>query len=94
MINAWIVRKKLTVREKSSQGSADKKMIVNVYKNGSDGKSFNVWKKLSYKKAERIGESVKFEKNINDGKKLSNRKDERSRENVKTEKKLSGDGCR
>lgn len=86
VINAWIVRKKLTVREKSSQGSRDKKMIVNVYKNGSDGKSFNVWKKLSYKKAERIGESVKFEKNINDGKKLSNRKDERSRENVKTEK--------
>ena len=86
VINAWIVRKKLTVREKSSQGSRDKKMIVNVYKNGSDGKSFNVWKKLSYKKAERIGESVKFEKNLNDGKKLSNRKDERSRENVKTEK--------
>lgn len=86
VINAWIVRKKLTVREKSSQGSRDKKMIVNVYKNGSDGKSFNVWKKLSYKKAERIGESVKFEKNINDGKKLSNMKDERSRENVKTEK--------
>ena len=78
VINAWIVRKKLTVREKSSQGSRDKKMIVNVYKNGSDGKSFNVWKKLSYKKAERIGESVKFEKNLNDGKKLSNRKDERS----------------
>lgn len=86
VINAWIVRKKLTVREKSSQGSRDKKMIVNVYKNGSDGKSFNVWKKLSYKKAERIGESVKFEKNLNDGKKLSNRKDKRSRENVKTEK--------
>ena len=86
VINAWIVRKKLTVREKSSHGSRDKKMIVNVYKNGSDGKSFNVWKKLSYKKAERIGESVKFEKNLNDGKKLSNRKDERSRENVKTEK--------
>lgn len=86
VINAWIVRKTLTGREKSSQGSRDKKMIVNVYKNGSDGKSFNIWKKLSYKKAERIGESVKFEKNINDGKKLSNRKDERSRENVKTEK--------
>lgn len=86
VINAWIVRKKLTVREKSSQGSRDKKMIVDVYKNGSDGKSFNVWKKLSYKKAERIGESVKFEKNINEGKKLSSRKDERSRENVKTEK--------
>ena len=86
VINAWIVRKKFTVREKSSQGSRDKKMIVNVYKNGSDGKSFNVWKKLSYKKAERIGESVKFEKNLNDGKKLSNRKDERSRENVKIEK--------
>ena len=86
VINAWIVRKKLTVREKSSQGSRDKKMIVNVYKNGSDGKSSNVWKKLSYKKSERIGESVKFEKNLNDGKKLSNRKDERSRENVKTEK--------
>lgn len=101
VINAWVVRKSLLsdqvtgvnsnrkslmARKKTVRGSADKKQGVNAYKNGSDGKSFNVWKKLSYKKAERIGESVKGEKNINVGKKLSSRKDERSRENVKTEK--------